>query len=240
MDVSPLSHQSFVLATKNGAHMMTSVNDTGGADYYVKICGEAGDKDHNAILIRNMDSLAVFGDNFMNIYNIYSLNNNYRSKSEKLMQARRVFLDNFCSAAGTDNISFHPTWMGSTGSQTYKYWKDNIYPYKDKIQDAVKELERIVKMPLEEERNENDCLGGGSPSIARMDDACPICLGNIDNVSQETTDLPSSLDMCSVCCHLFHKSCLERWKQTKADAGEIFNCPCCRSELPVVSFYNRG
>ena len=39
--------------------------------------------------------------------------------------------------------------MGSTGSQTYKYWKDNIYPYKEKIQDAVEELERIVKIQLE-------------------------------------------------------------------------------------------
>ena len=49
----------------------------------------------------------------------------------------------------------------------------------------------------------------------KQDETCPICVGPLN--PQYNTPTP--------CGHLFHTSCLRRWKQHKS------NCPMCRSDL---------
>lgn len=71
------------------------------------------------------------------------------------------------------------------------------------LYDAVKTISRIDSFP--------------TPSVLNPDDVCPICLADMEEIS-DARILPA-------CRHVFHYDCLKRW----ARRSQV--CPTCRTDL---------
>ncbi|EQC35618.1 hypothetical protein SDRG_06902 [Saprolegnia diclina VS20] len=89
-----------------------------------------------------------------------------------------------------------------------------------KAQDVASLVLHFLEMPVavEDEEHRLSCGRQLQSHTAPTDDACPICMCEFDELSNDDTVLELT------CGHTFHESCLVHWLDKK------MTCPLCRCE----------